>query len=520
MRTRCGTVQGFVHEGVHTFLGIPYAAPPVGAARLRPPRPPDPWQGVRDATRPGAEPPQVAPPSSGGPPAGAGESWDDVTGAFEQVRRAAPSSDYLNLNIWTPEPGPGGRPVMVWIQGGMFELSSTAAYDGRQFARDGVVCVVINWRPGAEGFLYLDDGIADLGLLDQVAALAWVRDNIAEFGGDPARVTVFGESAGAMSIGCLLAMPEAAGLFRRAVLQSGAAHHVSEPEHALSIAHDLAHRLGVPPTREAIAGTGVARLLTAQADLKRDLLADPDPERWGPAVVTSTMPWQPVVDGSVLPGRPIDRIAAGSAADVDVLIGTNTEDWRLWLMVSGAFAGITDDILCGPVSTHGHQCLEAYGLDPQVALHAYRAHYPRAVPGDLLAAVQTDWWMRIPAIRLAEAHAYARSPAPSPGAQAGTYMYEFAWGAPGLGAVHALEVPFVFDTARGDTPLFGPLLGADPPQELARTMHSAWVAFASTGDPGWAAYDTDHRMTMRFDTPSAVVDDPRVWERAFWEGLR
>ena len=504
-------MRGLVVGGAHTFLGVPYAAAPIGAGRLRPPRPPEAWDGVRDAVLPGAEPPQVAPPSTGGPPAGSGESWDDVNAAFEAVERAAPSGDCLNLNIWTPDPGRVALPVMVWIQGGMFELSSTAAYDGGHFARDGVVCVVINWRPGAEGFLYLDDGIANVGLLDQVAALLWVRDNIACFGGDPDNVTVFGESAGAMSIGCLLAMPRAQGLFRRAVLQSGAAHHVISAGDALRIAQGLAGRLGVPATREAIAEVGVERLLAAQAGLKQDLLADPDPERWGQPVVTTMMPWQPVVDGAVLPGRPIERIADGSARQVDVLVGTNTDDCRLWLVVSGALAGITPEILTGPVPTYGHQCLAAYGLDAEAALKAYRERYPEAAPGDLLAAVQTDWWMRLPAIRLAEAHAEST---------AGTYMYEFAWAAPGLGAVHALEVPFVFDTARTDSPLFGPLLGPEPPRALARTMHSAWVSFASTGDPGWPAYDDTRRATMRFDSASAVVDDPRVWERAFWEGRR
>ena len=512
MSTAYGMVRGVLRDGVHVFLGIPYAAPPVGEGRLRPPRPPEAWDGVRDASRPGPEPPQVAPPATGGPTGGAGEDWQDVGAAFEAVHRAPPSSDYLDLNIWTPDPGRAGLPVMVWIQGGMFELSSTEAYDGRAFARDGVVCVVINWRPGAEGFLYLDDGTADLGLLDQVAALRWVHDNIATFGGDPANVTVFGESAGAMSIGCLLAMPAASGLFRRAVLQSGAAHHTLAPEHALRVGQDLARRLGVPPTREAIAGAGVQRLLTAQAELKSDLLAHPDPDRWGLPLVASMMPWQPVADGAVLPAAPIARIAAGCARDVDVLIGTNTDDWRLWLVVSGVFSLVTDETLLGDVRTHGYQSLAAYGLDAD-ALDAYRRRYPTAVPGDLLTAAQTDWWMRIPAIRLADAHADRTS-------TASTHMYEFAWASPGLGAVHALEVPFVFDTARSDAPLFGPLLGADPPQELARTMHAAWVAFAGTGDPGWPAYDTDHRRTCRFDSTCSVVDDPRAWERALWDGLR
>ena len=190
------------------------------------------------------------------------------------------------------------------------------------------------------------------------------------------------------------------------------------------------------------------------------------------------MPWQPVVDGDTVPGLPIDRIAAGSGRDVDVLVGTNTDDWRLWLVVSGAIAGITDEMLTGPVTTYGYQSLAAYGLTPDTALAAYRARHPGAAPGDLLTVVQTDWWMRIPAIALADAHAAADRAAATAGQ---TYMYEFAWPAPGLGAVHAVEVPFVFDTLSPDAPLFGPLLGDHPPQALADTMHAAWVSFASTG---------------------------------------
>jgi carboxylesterase type B len=225
------------------------------------------------------------------------------------------------------------------------------------------------------------------------------------------------------------------------------------------------------------------------------------------------MPWQPVLDGDVLPGVPIERIAAGSGGQVDVMVGTNADDWRLWLAVSGAISGITEEILSGPARTYGPQSLAAFGLAAGQALPAYRARYPEAGPGELLAAVQTDWWMRIPAIRLADAHAHNNT-------AAGTYMYEFHWAAPGLGAVHGLEVPFVFDTAAPDAPLFGPLLGSDPPQELARTMHAAWVAFAATGEPGWPRYEPGRRATMRFDTVSEVVEDPRPWERALWAGLR
>jgi carboxylesterase type B len=203
---------------------------------------------------------------------------------------------------------------MVWIPGGMFEYHGTGAgpwYDGTGFARDGVVLVTINYRVGAEGFLYLGDGIANLGLLDQVAALEWVRDNIAAFGGDPGNVTVFGESAGAMSAAMLLSMPRAKGLFRRAIAQSGAGVHVSSPDTGLLIARNLAARLRVKPTRAALAAVPVERLLMAQAELRADFQSRPDPDHWGPEVAASMLPWQPVIDGEILPGRPIDRVAAG-----------------------------------------------------------------------------------------------------------------------------------------------------------------------------------------------------------------
>jgi carboxylesterase type B len=410
----------------------------------------------------------------------------------------------LNLNIWSPELGAAGLPVMVWIPGGMFEHGTGAAYDGSRFARDGIVCVTINYRVCAEGFLYLGDGNADLGLLDQIAALEWVQENIAAFGGDPNNVTIFGESAGAMSVGTLLSMPRAAGLFRRAIAQSGAAHQVISAATAQRIGLHLAEKLGVEATREAIAAVPVDRLLQAQAELKADLLAQPDPQRWGAEVVASTLPWQPVVDGDVIPARPIDRLVAGAGAAVDVIVGTNTDEWRLFLVLNGALDHVTDEALAGAVT--------AYGLPVEATLAAYRAAHQGASAGDLLAAIQTDWWCRIPALRLADAHAKSTS---------ATYMYEFAWRSPQfngrLGACHALEIAFVFDTLGNGT---APLLGTHPPQQLADTMHAAWVAFATSGDTGWPKYDLSRRATMRFDTTLEVMDDPRSAERALWEGVR
>ncbi len=499
VKTQYGEVRGSVADGVHTFKGIPYAAPPFGANRLRPPQPVEAWSGVRDALSYGPKPSQ--PPI---PP--------EISVLLPEL--AIAGEDCLNLNIWSPDLGSAGQPVMVWIPGSAFEIGSGAWawYDGSHFARDGIVCVTINYRLGVDGFLYLGDGIANLGLLDQVAALKWVQENIAAFGGDPQNVTIFGESAGAMSIGTLLAMPRAQGLFHRAIAQSGAAHQVIEAATAQRVGEILAEKLGVEATREAIAAVPLDRLLAVQTALSADLAAHPDPERWGAEVVVSMMPWQPVVDGDVIPARPIDRIVAGAGADIDVMVGTNTDDWRLFLVAGGTIDHVTDEALVGAVADYGSWAVAAYGLPVEATLAAYRAARPNASAGDLLAAIQTDWWCRIPAIRLADAH--AKSPS-------ATYMYEFAWRSPQfngrLGACHALEIAFVFDTLGNGTE---PLLGTNPPQQLADTMHAAWVAFATSGDPGWPKYDLKRRATMRFDTTSAVVDDPRSAERALWEGLR
>jgi para-nitrobenzyl esterase len=407
---------------------------------------------------------------------------------------------------------------MVWSPGGSFHFSSGASYDGSRFARDGVVCVTISWRTGADGFLYLgadDDGV-NLGLLDQVAALAWIREEISAFGGDPDRVTVFGESAGAMSIGTLIAMPRASGLFRRAILQSGAAHHVIPAADAARIGARLAEVLGVPATRQAIAEVPIDRLLEAQAQVDAEVVGSPDPARWGTEVVASTMPFHPVVDGDVVPGPPIELIAAGAGADVDVLVGTNSDDWRLFPVLGGFIDQITDDVLTGPVEVHGSRSLAAFGLPVEAAVRAYRAGHPDGNPGDLLAAALTDWWVRVPAIRLADAHATA---------PARTFMYEFAWPSPAfggrLGACHALEIPFAFDTLDlGHQQMLGGALGDDPPQQLADTMHGAWVDFATRGDPGWPRYDLERRAVMRLGTSPTVVDDPYARERVLWAGVR
>ena len=482
--TTSGPVAGRAgRDGAWAFLGIPYAAAPVGPRRFEPPVPPRPWTEVRDARAYGPTAPQAR---AGGP----------VARLLPQV--SIPGDDYLNLNVWTPDPE-GSRPVMVFIHGGSFTGGSGAipVYDGSRFARDGVVLVTINYRLGADGFLWLGEGTPNLGLLDQIAALTWVRDNIRAFGGDPANVTVFGESAGAMSVCTLLAMPAAAGLFRRAIAQSGAARCVIGPGTAMRIGARLAGILGVAATRAAIAAVPVPRLLAAQSQLAQEVAAEPDPQRWG-EVARNIMPFEPVVDGRVLPGAPAEALRRGAAADAGILVGTNAEEANLFFVPAGAVSGTDRAALSRFVRARRY---------PPSVVDAYRAARPAASDGELMSAIMTDGFYRIPALEIARA-------------RPGTYVYEFAWRSPAfggaLGACHALELPFVFDNL--DDPGYAALLGPGPPQRIADSVHRAWVSFAATGDPGWPPYDDRDRLIRRFGASGELVADDRTDERAAWDG--
>ncbi|HZS78540.1 MAG TPA: carboxylesterase/lipase family protein [Ktedonobacteraceae bacterium] len=492
VRTRQGAVEGSAADGVVAFKGISYAAPPFGPNRFQPPQPVEPWQGVRPALNYGP----TAPKAPYFPPF-------DVL--LPEV--TIPGEDCLNLNIWTPDLGSARLPVMVWIHGGAFLNGSGSwlTYDGTRFARDGIVCVTINYRLGADGFLYLGDGNANLGMLDQIAALMWVQENIAAFGGDPNNVTVFGESAGGMSVAALLAMPAAAGLFRRGIAQSGAGHHVYTAETAERVGRILAEKLGVEPTREAIASVPINRLVQAQQELRVEMSRNPDPERWGEAAVNG-VPFLPVIDGETLPERPVDAMAAGAGANIDVLVGTNADEFRLYMVPQGTIHAVNEQRLSAAIA--------GYGLPVAETLATYCAARPDATPGELLVAIITDWFFRIPAIRMAEVHAQQHA--------AGTYMYEFAWNPPTfdgkLGACHALDVPFIFDNL--DKKGFEGLMGTNPPQQVADAMHTAWVGFATNGNPGWPQYEPSRRATMRFDVTSEVVEDPGSAERVLWEGRR
>jgi para-nitrobenzyl esterase len=491
VRFRDGAVRGKVSDGVLAFLGIPYAAAPFGVNRMRAPQPVRPWDGERDAT-------------AFGPTVPKGDYPPQYARLFPEV--VIGGEDCLNLNVWTPDAGASGLPVLVWIHGGSFTngSSSVADYDGAAFARDGVVCVSLNYRLAAEGFLFLGDDVANLGLLDQLAALRWVQDNISSFGGDPGRVTVAGESAGAMSVTTLLSMPLASGLFAQAIAESGAGAHTLTAAEGLAVGGFLAEVLDVPADRESIKAVPLDKLVRAASDLVVEVQTAPDRARWG-QLALSLLPFAPTVDGAVLPAAPLAGFAAGRGGGVRLLIGSNRDEARLFLIAAGTI-GLIDEPTLGFVAG-------TYGLSGD-GLAVYRANRPSGGAGDVLAAVITDWFFRVPAIRVAEARCASGG--------AGTWMYRFDYPEPldnhGFGACHATEVPFVFDTmARSGV---AALIGDAPSQGVADRVHRVWVDFIAGGDPGWASYDCFSRTTGLLTEDIVSVDDPAGDERALWEGIR
>lgn len=480
-----GLVRGATRDGVNAFLGIPYAAPAVGADRYRAPQPLVPWDGERDATRVGPTAAQSAYPSP----------MDLILPSS-----VAPGDHYLNVNVWAPTDGEG-HPAMVWIHGGAFVrgANSIPTYDGWAFARDGVVLVSVNYRLGVPGFGVLDGASTNLGLRDQIAALEWVRDNVAAFGGNPDNVTVFGESAGAMSVATLMASPAAVGLFHRAVAQSGAAVSVCQIDDARKVSAEIAAQLGVPPTAEAVGALDPDVVTAAQGAIALAMQADPDPTRWGPSVLRGghgIMSLFPVVDGDVVPDVPLTRIAAGEARGMQLLLGTTREEFRLFMVPTGLAAGLAPAALPALAARYGW---------PHGVVETYTANRLDAAAGDIACAILTDAAFRGPATHLAAAHHAAG---------ATVYAYEFGWATSvgGLGSSHALELAFVFDTLSAG----GAMAGPDAPTQLADDMHRAWVAFGHDGSPGWPPWTPAASTVMTFDATSAVGPAPRADELAFW----
>ncbi|WP_434440805.1 carboxylesterase/lipase family protein [Lentzea sp. E54] len=458
--TPAGAVRGVRDDSGEFYRAIPYAAAPIAARRFAPPAPHPGWSGVRDGTRPSPTAPQPV----------------RDFGTLDMTPYFGPGwvrgEEYLTVDVRTPAADSGKRPVMVFVHGGGFVTGSNRAalYDGSAFARDGIVLVTVNYRLGIPGFLDLEGAPANRGLLDVLAALGWVRATVAAFGGDPDNVTVFGQSAGATLVGALLATPEAKGLFRRAIIQSGSGTGAFTPEQARRVTASAAATLGVDPTADAFATIPDERFLEilpalAGLDLRTSTATDP---------LAGLSPFS-----VVLPVQPADGLPDGPARDVDLLIGTNTEEGHLYLVPQGNLESSTNaDVLA---------IAAKLSADPETKVAAHRAALPDASPGELRSAVLGDALFGAGTARMAQAHAQISG--------GRTHVYSFGYRSTALngrlGATHTVELPFVFDIAdepwlHGETGLLGP----DPaPAGLAARVHTAWVAFAATGDPGWAAYD-------------------------------
>jgi para-nitrobenzyl esterase len=497
--TSVGRVRGRLENRVFAFRGIPFAKPPVGPLRFQAPVEPAAWDGVRDAAAFGPPAPQPPGPG-GGPPSASGAAPPGTTG-----------SDWLTVNVWTPDPAASGLPVMVWIHGGAYLFGSSAqpVYDGAPFALSGTVLVSCNYRLGVEGFAQIPGAPPNRGLLDVVAALRWVRANAKAFGGDPDNVTVFGESAGAGAISALLAMDSARGLFRRAITSSVPGTFFTT-DLAADITDAIAAQAGLPPTYEALAKASPADLANASMAVTARMKQFP---RWGAVRLTDT-PFSPVVDGEVLPRAPWRALLAGAAREVDLLTGHNRDEYRLFIVASGRLGKITDE--------EAATVLDAFapGTDGPAR---YRGSYPGADAGDLFELVFSDWLFRMPTLHLAQAHAASGG---------NTFLYELRAPAPAnggiLGACHALDVPLVFGARPAGTGISDLVLGDNPPPDLLAlgdVMRGEWVRFASCGEPGWERYGTERRTTRVYDIPPDILSYPEetsmhLWQRHQFDTLR
>src|SRR5256884_2593907 len=491
VETRYGKVQGREQGSISVWKGIPFAQPPTGQRRFRAPQPLEPWTGVREATASGPMAPQVP------------EIMGGIAGGADRAAKLPPmSEDCLYLNIWSPDADQEKRPVMVWLHGGAFTLGSASDpwYDGTSFAvTHHIVVVTLNYRLGILGFVSLKDLAGEdaaytgnCGLLDQIAALEWVRENIAAFGGDPDQVTVMGESAGAISIGTLLGMPAAHGLFQRAVLQSGAGSDMTTRSRATKVAQALLAKIGLQTSQlAALADVPLEALLTVQPELGREF--------------GGILAYSPMINGDTLPQHPSAMIAQGSAANVAILAGTNRDEWRLFALMSGGPKGDEEQLK----RVFGDAAQHVFAIETEA----------RADKSPELAWVDimSDMVFRMPAIRLAEGQVQQGAP---------IWMYRFDWESPVfggvLGAAHAVEIPFVWNTL--DTEIARRFTGDSPTrQPLADLMQAARAAFIRSGHPAiaslpaWPPYDLERRATMIFNDVAHVVDDPQGQVRALWK---
>ncbi|MFX1442409.1 MAG: carboxylesterase/lipase family protein [Promethearchaeota archaeon] len=497
IETKSGKVQGYKRDGIQIFKGIPYASSPVGSLRFSTPAEREPWTNIHDATKYGPYVYQGYTPLEAlfGKP-----GWESET-------------DCLTLNIWTPNTDNGNLPVMVWIHGGAFIMGGGAnpIYEGSALAKHGnVVLVTINYRLGALGFLNTSGVTANIGLLDQIAALKWVRNNIEVFGGDPNNITIFGESAGGISVITLMAMPAAKGLFHRVIAQSAP---ILMPKPAKQSTTNLFQRLGIKEGDiDALRKVPPEKIIDAQ----NKVLAKAEKEG-----NSELMDFRPSIDGNTLPNHPLDALRNGSGKNIDLLIGCNKDEYKLFTGLNPMFKKIKEETFPRLVSA----LLSRMDIDENKSLEILNIYQDSMKnmastnPIEIFDAIGTDFLFRIAEIRFAESHQIHNS---------NVFNYLFTWPSPAfkgkLGSCHAMELPFVLGTL--ETPKADLFFGKGPDAELlSERMMDSWIAFAHTGNPNhdgipeWPVYDREKRMTMVCGKEFKVIERYLDKERAAWDNV-
>ncbi|MEJ7586613.1 MAG: carboxylesterase family protein [Ferruginibacter sp.] len=416
--------------------------------------------------------------------------------------------EFLTVNVWSPRVAAGNPlPVMVYIHGGAFVIGTAdvPVFDGTNFAKKGVVLVTLNYRMGIEGFLKIPGVPTNIGIRDQIAALHWVQDNIAAFGGDAANVTLFGESAGAISVAVLLSSPAAKGLFKRCIMQSGSAQAALSGEQADRISKQYAKTLKIENNRNAYLQLTPEQVLDAQSKVIPSMVSletatHPDPTG-GVAL------FFPIIDGEIIPDVPLSTVRKNESSKVDLMIGYNTDEMNFFLIPTGLLKKIKFNFILKKAVSKVHPA-------PSALIAVFKKQYPKKNLGELFSAILTSYQAQVPSIRLANAWSMSG---------ANTYMYEFAWVSSvknGIyGSYHGLEMPFVFNNlqSKGERGMLGPNGG---PQELADKMQDAWISFAGTGNPGWEAYTPLQRKTMLINTTWHLQTNPHAKVLAAWDGVR
>lgn len=508
VETALGKLQGIDRNEYVEFRGIPYAQPPVGENRFRAPQPLEPWEGIRKADRFSDAAPQ-----------------DEIS----LFGIGQTNEDCLYLNIWTPALDDKKRPVMFWVHGGGYitGAGSQLIYRGRDLAINGdVVVVTFNYRLGVLGYLHLADRVdADFGvgsnngMLDQIAALKWVRENIASMGGDPDQITIFGESAGAMACAALIASPYSKGLFKKAILQSGSGDHVLTRHDANRITDKFFEAAGITPENpEKLRQLDIKTIIKAQRECLK-LSVDRGLHRQ--AVPQFGMTLVPVIDGDTLPQAPITAIEDGVAKDIPLLIGTTRDEWNLFLHTPGPQGESLAKTKYKDLDKHRlikicERDLPSLGeKSANLYEQLLKQRNENATYLDMYSAFESDRVFRIPSIRIAEAQSRHLE---------NVYMFSFEWDKGVFGACHAVDIPFVFGGVSGGV---GQILtgGGDAAKRLSDKVQSCWIAFARSSNPGtddvgqWPGYETANRQVMIFDQETRLEKDPQGDSRQYWEGI-